>query len=259
MLFLQCPRRGSPVVRRTDPAGPGFSECTTIRSGLQTCLGAHNERLQQRASGAKRVCCKPGLCSGPYAFERETTLVEDSRRAWVEPTGESPAATRAVVGALIEGTIAEGATRTERNPALDRPGAWALLGRARVGRTMEPEPKQRTESPEERRPKRGAAGRAKRRGAWPGEMAMQRCLPRSGNVAADTTLSAPNPSLQRPRRGFPVVRRAGPARSGISKCTPIRRGLLTFCGPHNRGRQRRARRSGASPLHAGLGAPTRRR
>ena len=89
-----------------------------------------NGRLQQRASEAKRVCCKPGLCSGPCSSERETTLVEDSRRAWVGPTGESPAATRAAVGAFVEGTIAEGSTRTERNRALERPGAWALLGRA---------------------------------------------------------------------------------------------------------------------------------
>ena len=89
-----------------------------------------NERLQQRASEAKRVCCKPGLCSGPRASERETALVEDSRGAWVGPTGESPAAARAAVGAFVEGTIAEGSTRTERNRTLERPGAWALLGRA---------------------------------------------------------------------------------------------------------------------------------
>ena len=116
-----------------------------------------NERLQQRASGAKRVCCKPGLCSGPYAYERETTLVEDSRRAWVEPTGESPAATRAVVGAFIEATIAEGSTRRERNPALERPGAWALLGRAGDETWMEPEAKEGACTLDDRAAERGAA------------------------------------------------------------------------------------------------------
>ena len=116
-----------------------------------------NERLQQRASGAKRVCCKPGLCSGPYAYERETTLVEDSRRAWVEPTGESPAATRAVVGAFIEATIAEGSTRRERNPALERPGAWALLGRAGDDTWMEPKAKERASSLDDVVAERGAA------------------------------------------------------------------------------------------------------
>ena len=117
-----------------------------------------NERLQQRASRAKRVCCKPGLCSGPYASERETALVEDSCRAWVEPTGESPAATRAVVGAFVEGTIAEGATRTERNPALDRPGAWALLGRAGDDTWIEPNAKERACTLDGVVAERGAAG-----------------------------------------------------------------------------------------------------
>ena len=60
----------------------------------------------------------------------------------MRPTGESPAATRAVVGAFVEGTIAEGATRTERNPALDRPGAWALLGRAGDDTWIEPKAKE---------------------------------------------------------------------------------------------------------------------
>jgi len=57
------------------------------------------------------------------------------------PTGESPAATRAAVKAFIEATNAEGSTRTERNPALDRPGAWALLGRAGADTWAEPEAK----------------------------------------------------------------------------------------------------------------------
>ncbi len=61
----------------------------------------------------------------------------------MRPTGESPAATRAVVGAFIKGTIAEGATRTERNPALDRPGARALLGRAGADTWMETKGKER--------------------------------------------------------------------------------------------------------------------
>ena len=73
------------------------------------------------------------------------------------PTGESPAATRAIVGAFIEGTIAEGSTRTERNPALDRPGAWALLGRAGDDTWMEPEAKTIACTLDERAAERGAA------------------------------------------------------------------------------------------------------
>jgi len=75
----------------------------------------------------------------------------------VGPTGESPAATRAVVGAFIEGTIAEGATRTERNPALDRPGAWALLGRAGDDTWIEPRAKTRAGTLDGRAVERGAA------------------------------------------------------------------------------------------------------
>jgi len=75
----------------------------------------------------------------------------------VRPTGESPAATRAVVGALIEGTIAEGATRTERNPALDRPGAWALLGRAGDDTWMSPSAKERACTLDDVVAERGAA------------------------------------------------------------------------------------------------------
>ncbi len=63
MFILQRPRRGSPVVRRTDPAGTGISECTTIRSGLQTCLGAHNDPSSAtRRTG--RVDCKPRRHAG---------------------------------------------------------------------------------------------------------------------------------------------------------------------------------------------------
>ena len=127
-------RRGGKRWSRADSGRPDDTKKPEVGAGPKKCHGAvaplPNERLQQRASEAKRVCCKPGLCSGPRASERETSLVEDSRGAWVGPTGESPAATRAVVDAFIEGTIAEGSTRTERNLALDRPGAWALLGRA---------------------------------------------------------------------------------------------------------------------------------
>ena len=61
----------------------------------------------------------------------------------MRPTGESPAATRADVGAFIEGTIAEGATGTEKSRALDRPGAWALLGRAGDDTWKEPKAKER--------------------------------------------------------------------------------------------------------------------
>ena len=225
VLFSQRPRRGSPVVRRTDPAGPGFSECTIIGSGLQTCLGAHNERLQQRASGAKRVCCKPGLCSGPYASERETTLVEDSGRAWVEPTGESPAATRAAVGAFIEGTIAEGATRTERITALERPGAWALLGRAGDDASMEPEAKERARTLDERAAERGAARLAKRWGAGLDEMTVARREATCPKARTHTERSAPVLFLQRPRRDSPVVRRADPACPDESGWRCIRRGL----------------------------------
>ena len=75
----------------------------------------------------------------------------------MEPTGESPAATRAVVGAFIEATIAEGSTRRERNPALERPGAWALLGRAGDETWMEPEAKEGACTLDDRAAKRGAA------------------------------------------------------------------------------------------------------
>ena len=96
--------RGEGAAGRRMPA-----DYSTTRMGRRP----PNGRLQQRASEAKRVCCKPGLCSGPRPSERETTLVEDSRGAWVGPTGESPAAARADAGAFVEGTIAEGSTRTE--------------------------------------------------------------------------------------------------------------------------------------------------
>ena len=131
------------------------SHCAEMHARLQ--IDGPNERLQQRASEAKRVCCKPGLCSGPCSSERETALVEDSRRAWVEPTGESPAATRAAVGAFIEGTIAVGSTGTERNRALERPGAWALLGRAGDDTWTEPEAKERACTLDDRAASRGAA------------------------------------------------------------------------------------------------------
>ena len=119
--------------------------------------GTPNERLQQRASRAKRVCCKPGLCSGPYASERETALVEDSCRAWVEPTGESPAVTRSAAGACIEVTVAEGTKKTRKNQAGKRPRAWALLGRAGDDTWIEPEAKARACALDDRAALRGAA------------------------------------------------------------------------------------------------------
>jgi len=75
----------------------------------------------------------------------------------VEPTGESPAATRAAIGASFEGTIAEGSRRTERNTVLERPGAWALLGRAEDETWTEPEAKERAFTLDERAAERGAA------------------------------------------------------------------------------------------------------
>jgi hypothetical protein len=56
-LFSQRPRRGSPVVRRADPAGPDFTECTTVRRDLPTYLGAHNRGFSGERS---EVRCKPG-------------------------------------------------------------------------------------------------------------------------------------------------------------------------------------------------------
>ena len=73
------------------------------------------------------------------------------------PTGESPAATRAGVGAFIEGTIAEGSTGTERNPALERPGAWALLGRAGDETWTESKAKEGACTLDDRAAERGAA------------------------------------------------------------------------------------------------------
>ena len=75
----------------------------------------------------------------------------------MRPTGESPAATRAVAGALVEGTTAESATRTERNRALDRPGAWALLGRAGDDTWIEPKAKERACTLDDVVAERGAA------------------------------------------------------------------------------------------------------
>ena len=73
------------------------------------------------------------------------------------PTGKSPAATRAIGADFVEGTIAEGATRTERNPTLDRPGAWALLGRAIDDTWMEPKAKERACTLDDVIAERGAA------------------------------------------------------------------------------------------------------
>ena len=75
----------------------------------------------------------------------------------MRPTGESPAANRAAIGAFIEGTIAEGATRTERNLALDRPGAWALLGRAGDDTWIEAKAKERACTLDDVIAERGAA------------------------------------------------------------------------------------------------------
>ncbi len=83
----------------------------------------------------------------------------------MEPTGDSRRATRATARALLERTIAEGSTRTERNTALERPGAWALQGRARDGLKPEPEAKERAGATDDRRVEGRAAGGAKRRGA----------------------------------------------------------------------------------------------
>ena len=73
------------------------------------------------------------------------------------PTGESPAATRAAVGAFIEATIADSSTRTEGHPALDRPGAWALLGRAGDDTWIEPKAKERVCTLDDVVAERGAA------------------------------------------------------------------------------------------------------
>ena len=75
----------------------------------------------------------------------------------MEPTGESPAATRAAIGASFEGTIAEGSRRTERDTVLERPGAWALLGRAEDETWMEPEAKERACTLDDQAASRGAA------------------------------------------------------------------------------------------------------
>jgi len=75
----------------------------------------------------------------------------------VEPTGESPAATRAAIGASFEGTIAEGSRRTERDTVLERPGAWALLGRAEDETWTAPEAKERACTLDDRSAERCAA------------------------------------------------------------------------------------------------------
>ena len=75
----------------------------------------------------------------------------------MEPTGESPAATRAAIGASFEGTIAEGSRRTERDTVLERPGAWALLGRAGDDTWIEPKAKERVCTLDDVVAERGAA------------------------------------------------------------------------------------------------------
>ena len=59
--------------------------------------------------------------------------------------------------AFIETTIAEGSTRTEGIPALERPGAWALLGRAGDDPLMEPEAREGACHLDEVAASRGAA------------------------------------------------------------------------------------------------------
>ena len=83
----------------------------------------------------------------------------------MKPTGDSRRATRATARALLERTLVEGSTRTERNTERERPGAWALQGRARDGLKGEPEAKERAGAIDDRRLERRAAEGAKRRGA----------------------------------------------------------------------------------------------
>ena len=78
---------------------------------------------------------------------------------------ESPAATRAVAETFIETTIVEGTTRTEKNMAPERPGAWALLGRAEDETAMEPRTSEKSSCVEERAREWCAAPGAKRWGA----------------------------------------------------------------------------------------------
>jgi len=130
--------------------------------GVHPFFGSHGSSTMRGGCRSRSMASilsrrKPGLCSGPRASERETSLVEDSRGAWVGPTGESPAAARAAVGAFVEGTIAEGSTRTERNRTLERPGAWALLGRAEDDTWTEPEAKEAAGTLDELAASRGAA------------------------------------------------------------------------------------------------------
>ena len=75
----------------------------------------------------------------------------------MKPTGDSRRATRAVAGALVERTIVEGSTGTERNRAFDRPGAWALLGRAGDDTWIEPKAKERACTLDDVVAERGAA------------------------------------------------------------------------------------------------------
>ena len=53
---------------------------------------------------------------------------------------------------------------------IERPGAWALQGRARDGQKREPEAKERAGATDDRRLEGRAAGGAKRRGAGHAEV-----------------------------------------------------------------------------------------
>lgn len=128
--FLQRPGRDSPVVRRTDPAGSGFSECTTIRRGLLTLLGLITMRFS--CARAKRSV------SAATAGYAAVHTVPSARQGLSKTAGERGKGDRGSPGGapgpdgktLLEGTAVESSARTERNRALDRPGAWALRGRA---------------------------------------------------------------------------------------------------------------------------------
>ena len=152
----------------------------------------------------------------------------------------------------FEGTDIECSIRTEGNRTLERPGAWALLGRAErqdkrgdERRDRVPTLRSATDGRAARLVERSDEARGRTSPLPRRRMEAEELGRRRSGVRA-------SPSPQRPRRGSPVVRRADPACPGESSCKCLRRDRVSCLGPYNRGRQRRASEAKRSPLHAGL-------
>ena len=150
----------------------------------------------------------------------------------------------------FEGTDIECSIRTEGNRTLERPGAWALLGRAErqdkrgdERRDRVPTLRSATDGRAARLVERSDEARGRTSPLPRRRMEAEELGRRRSGVRA-------SPSPQRPRRGSPVVRRADPACPGESSCKCIRRDRVSCLGPYNVWRQWRAQRVHCTP---GLG------